>query len=348
MSPGDESGRSSASLLAPLAEILRQERDRTVPADTRLLYYLGALFVIFFSVEVATGILLMIYYRPSAQAAYYSIGIITDEVRLGWLVRSVHRWCSDLIILFSFLYVIWVYFSRAYRPPRQLNWVLGILVLILVLTLGFTGTLLPWDQYAYWYTDSARQTIAAVPLLGNAILALIWGGWEIGEEVLLRFYAFHAGVLPWLATSLLFLHVLLVWRFGITDAPAGDNDSRRALIPFIPDFLLTLFIAALILGGLLLSVAVFAPPSLSGRADPLLPLTHIHPRWYLLPLRELLRALAGGMAALIVIAFSLVVFLVPLIDRGRRRSTSRKVLQPAVGVLVIGAWVVLGVLGYLR
>ncbi len=345
---GERPGRPNAFLLAPLAQLFQQERDRLVSADAISLYYLAALLVIFFCVEVTTGILLMIYYRPSAQAAYYSIGIIQDEVRLGWLIRSVHRWCADLVIAFSFLYVIRVYFARAYRPPRQLNWVLGILLLIFVLTLGFTGTLLPWDQYAYWYTDSARQIIAGVPIIGNAILALIWGGWEIGEDVLLRFYAFHVGVLPWLATSVFLLLVPLVWRFGIKDVVPDTSRSHRAPTPFIPDFLLKLLIATLLLGGLLLSVAVLAPPSLLARADPLSPLAHTQPRWYFLPQRELLRALAGGMATLSVVAFLLLVLLAPLLDRGPTPSTWRKILQPALGWLVIAAWVFLGVRGSLR
>jgi quinol-cytochrome oxidoreductase complex cytochrome b subunit len=348
MSPADDGGAPSRFLLAPVVDILRQERDRTVPVETSRVYYLGALLVIFFLLEIATGILLMIYYRPSAGAAYYSTGIIMDEVRLGWLLRSVHRWGADLVILLGFLYVIRVYFWRGYQPPRQLNWVLGIVLLILVLTLGFTGTLLPWDQYAYWYTDSARETISAVPVLGNFILGVIWGGWDIGEEVLLRFYALHVGALPWLAASLLLLHVVLVWRFGITEPTPNDGPSRRGAIPFFPDFLVNLFIAALLLAGLLLSVAVFAPPSLLARADPLSPLSHLQPRWYLLPVRELLRALPGPTAALSVMGFLLLLLLVPVIDGGPTPWRSRKIIQPALGWLVVGGWVLLGVLGYLR
>ncbi len=340
-------GTRSRSMLAPLREILRQERQRTVPAHTSVLHYLGALAVIFFLVEAATGILLLVYYRPSASAAYYSTGIIMDEVRFGWLVRSLHRWGSDLLILFCFLHLIRVYFSRAYLAPRQLNWIIGVLLLVLVLTLGFTGTLLPWDQYAYWYIDGARKTIAAVPVMGNVVLALIWGGWEIGEEVLLRFYAFHVGVLPWLALAFLLVHVLLVWRLGIK-TPATGTGRPAAPTPFLPDFLLSLLVTALLVAGLLVTVAVCFPATLAEPADPLSPLGHAQPRWYLMPLRELLRGLPGGAAATTVAAFLLVVLLVPALDRSVAPPRWLRILQPALGLLVIVAWLALTLRGYSR
>ena len=335
-------------MLSPIREILRLERQRTVPPHISVLHYLGALAVIIFFVEAASGILLMVYYRPSAGAAYYSTGIIMDEVRLGWLVRSLHRLGSDLLILLCFLHLIRVYFSRAYQAPRQLNWIIGVLLLVLVLTLGFTGTLLPWDQYAYWYIDGARKTIAGVPVVGSLVLALIWGGWEIGEEVLLRFYAFHVGVLPWLALALLLLHVLLIWRFGIKAPAPAHAPPDAAPTPFLPDFLLSLLMATLLVGGALVSIAVCFPATLGEQADPLSPLGHALPRWYLMPLRELLRGLPGGAASLTVMAFFLVVLFVPALDRGAAQPRWSRILQPALGLLVIAAWLALTLRGCVR
>lgn len=334
-------------MLSSLKELLATERERTVPAHLGVLHYLGALALMLLLMETTTGILLMIYYRPSAVAAYYSTAIITDEVRLGWLVRAVHHWGADLLIFVAFLHLIRVYFSRAYLPPRQLNWMIGLALLILLVTLGFTGTLLPWDQYAYWYIDSARQTIADIPLLGNVVLALIWGGWEIGEEVLLRFYALHVGVLPWLGLALLSLHLLLVWRLGIQEPAHGEGVPQLPRTPF-PDFLITLFMVGLIVGGCLFSVAVVFPPSLLEQADALTPLTHPQPLWYLLPVHESLRSLPGGIAALAVGTFVLLLLIVPALDRGPAQPTSKNALRRVLGVLVIAAWILLGVKGYLR
>ena len=335
-------------MFAPLKELLRTERERTIPVHLSRWNYIGALALIFLLVQTATGILLMVYYRPSAAAAYFSTGIIADEVRLGWLMRSVHHWGSDLVILLGFLHLVGVYFARAYQPPRHLNWMIGLVLLMLILTLGFTGILLPWDQYAYWYIDSARGTISAIPVLGNLVLGLIWGGWELGEEVLLRFYTFHVGVLPWLAFSVLFLHLLLVWRFGIKQPAGSAGVVRPAATRFFPDFVANLFMVVLIVGGLLLSVAVIFPPVLLERADPLVPLSYAPPRWYLLPVRESLRGLPGVVAALAVVAFTLLLFLVPVLDRQPAPSTRNRIVQRALGILVIAAWILLGARGCLR
>lgn len=335
--------------LAPLKAVLRRERERTIPGRVGLRHYLGALLLFFLGVQVVTGVLLMVYYRPSTGAAYYSTGVIMDEVRFGWLVRSLHRWGTDFIVGLLVLHLIRVYFSRAYRPPRQLNWALGIILLVLVLALAFTGTLLPWDQYAYWYVDAARKTIAGIPVLGNVLLGLFWGGWEIGEAVLLRFYAFHVGVLPWLALSLLGAHVLMVWRFGASEpAHAAEPPRARAGIPFYPDFLVHLLIAVLLVAGLLLSVAILFPPDLAPRANPLSPFLHARPRWYLLPVRELLRDLPAGVAAPAALVFLLLLFLAPVLDRRSQPSPWWLRMQRLCGAAVIAAWVLLGLRAYWR
>jgi len=331
-----------------LKELVRAERGRTVSAHLTGFHYLGVMMLVAFVCEATTGILLMIYYRPSAAAAYHSTAIITDEVRLGWLVRSLHRWGADALIFLASMHMIRVYFARAYRPPRSINWVVGVLMLVLLLALGFTGTLLPWDQYAYWYIDSARQTIAAVPVLGNLVLGLFWGGWDLGEEVLLRFYAFHVGVLPWLAFTLIGVHTLLVWRLGIQEPAPTRAPRPEVRTPFFPDFVATLFILTLLAGGVLFSAAVVFPPSLFQQADPLLPLAHTLPRWYLLPVRELLRALPGGLAASAVVVGAVLIFLVPVLDRYRGTSVPRLVVQRAIGVLAIAAWALLTAKGYWR
>jgi len=335
-------------LFSPLKDIWRAERQRTVRTHITSLHYLGALAVIFIAVEIFTGILLMIYYRPSAGAAYHSCGIIMDEVRLGWLIRALHRWGADLVIILSLLHLLRVYFARAYHPPRQLNWVVGVCLLVLLLALGFTGTLLPWDQYAYWYIDSARATIAGVPALGNFLLGVFWGGWEIGEEVLLRFYVFHVGVLPWMVVGLVCLHLWLVWRLGIQEPAEAAGSASRPPTVLFPDFVINLFIIVLLVGGILLSVAVIFPPTLGRQADPLSPLSHTLPRWYLLAVRELLRGLPGGVAALSVLAFFVLLFLVPKLDASRHPPRGIQLLHRALGLLVILAWAFLSARGFAR
>lgn len=348
MSLGQSEKPERRSYVSVITEILLGDRERTVPAHLTVFHYLGALALVFFILQIVTGTLLMVYYRPSVAFAYQSIGTIMDDVRLGWLIHALHSRGADLLVLLMVLHMIRVYFSRAYQAPRQLNWAVGILLLLLVFALGFTGTLLPWDQYGYWATESARRTILDIPGLGSLLLGLFWGGWDLGEEVLLRFYALHIGVLPWLAALLLFLHFLMVWRFGIKEPSRVPSGTRGDPIPLFPDYMLNLLLGALIIVGLLITAAVVYPPPLMERADPLTDLTPLRQRWYLVPLAELLRDLPEPITALVVFFLLLALLAIPLIDRGRVRNGWPKLVQRGVGILLIAVFFLLGLNGYLR
>jgi quinol-cytochrome oxidoreductase complex cytochrome b subunit len=283
----------------------------------------------------------MVYYRPAAEETYSSMVMITDEVRLGWLVQGLHRWGADLLMLLALLHLARVYFSRAYQAPRQLNWIVGLLLLLSLFAFAFTGTLLPWDQYAYWATYFAREIIAGIPLLGNVLLDLLWGEKGIGAVALLRFYVFHVGILPWMTAFFLFIHLTMIWRLGIKEPPLGGTT------PFYPDFLVNLLIAALLIFGLLLLGAVLLPTPLLGQADPLSPLAGVKPRWYFLPLHELLRHSSGGTVALIITVFFLLLLLVPFFDRSPEVRVWRRVLLWVLGCLALAGWFLVGLRAYI-
>jgi quinol-cytochrome oxidoreductase complex cytochrome b subunit len=328
------------SLFSSLTEIFQAELDRTVPARLHIFHYLGGLTFVVVSLQVVTGILLMVYYRPAPEGAYSSLVMIRDEVRLGWLVQGLHHWGADLLLLLAFLHMIRVYFSRAYQAPRQYNWMVGLLLLLALFAFAFTGTLLPWDQYAYWSTYFARGIIADIPVVGNLLLQLLWGG-EADEGALLRFYVFHVGILPWMTIFFLFLHLSMVWRLGIKEPSVGGRT------PFFPDFLVNLLMATFLIFGLLLLGAVLLPPPLLEQANPLSPIPGVKPWWYFLPLHELLRHLSGGIVALIVAAFFLLLFLVPVLDRRPDVRMRRRVLLWVLGSLTCAGWLWVGLRGYL-
>jgi len=330
-------------VLSPLTDIIRAERDRTVPAYVSLPRYLGGLALAFLCLQIGTGILLMIYYRPSIAAAYLSTGVIIDEVNLGWLMRSVHRRGADLVLLLAAFHLVRIFFSRAYANPRQMTWVSGILLLLVIVAFDLTGVLLPWDQYAYWSTDLLKESLGSVPLLGHMLVTVLWGGADLGEAGLLRFYAFHIAVLPWVGLFVLAFHLFLVWRFGLKH-PEGS--TPRPGILFFPDFLLELFIAFLWTLGLLLSLAIIFPVPLGYEADPLAPLEIVQPRWYLVPLDRLLHVLSTPAVALLaLVAFAAFLFL-PMLDAGAEESARGKSLRLAVVLVVAAAWMLLGVRGY--
>ncbi|HVN84510.1 MAG TPA: cytochrome b N-terminal domain-containing protein [Candidatus Binatia bacterium] len=336
---------STPSFFGPLADIVRGELDRPVATRVNPWRILGALAFFFFCVQIVTGLLLMVYYQPSADGAHYSMQIIVDEIRFGWLVRALHWWSSDLLLITAFLHLIRTYFARAYHAPAQVSWMSGVLVLVVLLAFGFTGTLLPWDQFAYWSVDSSRQTIAAIPWLGGLLLNLFWGGWDLGQEVLLRFYAVHVGILPVIAMVLLGAHLLAVWQTNI-NGPALSPTLSRAHPRVAADVLLTVLMVFMLTLGVLVSLATLYPPPLLGPADPLAPLAGVQPRWYLLPARPLLRSLSGTTAAVAVFMLFLLTLFVPFIDRGIDSST-RRVVRWLLGLATVAAWIFFAVRQYL-
>ena len=177
-------------------------------------FCLGGLSLALFISLTLTGVLLMFYYHPSAPRAYEDMKDLEFVVSSGVFLRNLHRWSAHLMVIGVFLHMLRVYFSAAYRPPREFNWVVGVLLLILTLLLSFTGYLLPWDQLAYWATTVGTNMAGAVPILGEKIRFLLLGGNVIGENTLIRFYVLHCVVLPIAIVVLMGVHFWRVRKDG--------------------------------------------------------------------------------------------------------------------------------------
>jgi quinol-cytochrome oxidoreductase complex cytochrome b subunit len=170
-------------------------------------------------VQVVTGVILAMYYRPDPDTAYESIRHITDDVWAGWLVRGMHRWGASVFIILMFLHVGRVFLYGAYKYPRELNWIVGVLILFLGMLEGFTGYLLPWDQTAYWATVVGINLQATGPFVGPFLQGVLAGGAEIGTDTLARFYAIHMLLIPGALFALIGLHLWLVVRIGVSSPP---------------------------------------------------------------------------------------------------------------------------------
>lgn len=189
---------------------------RPVPEDLDYTYCFGGMAFTFFLVLAFTGILLSLYYIPSEKEAFKSIVMITEEVVLGWLIRSLHKWSATLFILSIILHTIRVFVSRAYRPPRELNWMAGVAAFVLVMASGFTGYLLPWDQKAYWATEVGTSMAHTVPYIGEHLMYAIRGGPEVSGATLIRFYSLHVLGLPLSIAAVLWAHFHMIKRQGIS------------------------------------------------------------------------------------------------------------------------------------
>ncbi|HEX7588861.1 MAG TPA: cytochrome b N-terminal domain-containing protein [Anaerolineae bacterium] len=180
-------------------------------------FYLGGITLFFFMVQAITGILLAIYYHPTPEAAYDSILFIMNDVNFGWLIRSIHAWSANLMIIFCVLHLLRVAIQGAYRPPRELTWLVGIGLLLLTLGFGFTGYLLPWDERAFWATTVGTQIAGSVPLIGNYIQDFLRGGPDLSTLTLSRFFDVHVLVLPAALIGALLVHILFIHQQGLAD-----------------------------------------------------------------------------------------------------------------------------------
>ncbi len=178
---------------------------------------LGGLSFVFFINQAITGILLLLYYKPTTTEAYKSVVEIVNVVPYGWLIRGMHAWGANLMILFVFMHMLRVFFVGAYKSPRDFNWVTGVLLLIITLLFGFSGYLLPWTQLSYWATTVGTEAFGTVPFIGEYMKYFIRGGAEINQLTLTRFFALHVVILPAIIMVLLTLHFLMIRRQGISE-----------------------------------------------------------------------------------------------------------------------------------
>ena len=182
----------------------------------RWYFCLGGITFALFLIQGVTGILLSLYYRPTPGEAYESILFIMNNVRFGWLIRSIHSWSSTLMIAFCVAHMLRVFITGSYKRPRELNWVAGVFLLLLTLAFGFTGYLLPWDQKALWGSTIGSEILGIIPGIGGWLLGLLRGGLEITGLTLTRFYGIHMLVLPVLAVLFLAVHFVIIRRQGIS------------------------------------------------------------------------------------------------------------------------------------
>jgi quinol-cytochrome oxidoreductase complex cytochrome b subunit len=206
---------------------LRYFLFRKVPGDTSWWHTLGSATLTAFLVQLGTGVILAMYYKPDPKSAYESVQHINNDVTLGWLVRGMHRWGASVFIILIFFHMARVFLFGAYKYPRELNWIVGVLLLPLALLEGFSGYLLPYDQTAYWATVVGININGTAPFLGPFLASFLRSGSEIGADTLSRFYSLHMLLLPGAILGLIGLHLYLVVRLGVSSPPWSPEAAGR-------------------------------------------------------------------------------------------------------------------------
>jgi cytochrome b6 len=319
----------------PLKEVEEIIEHKTVPQHRHSIwYYLGGMTLFFFLVQVITGILLLLYYRPSADEAYDSVQFIMTRVPFGWLIRSLHSWSANLMVAALFVHLFSAIYMKAYRRPRELTWLSGVGMLFITLGFGFTGYLLPWNELAFFATRVGTDLAGAIPGIGETTVRFLRGGPEVTGATLTRFYGVHVAILPAFTSLILIAHLLLVQYHGMSvppsvEAEAAKQGRRVPHMPFVPHFALRDLFGWTVALALLAGLAAFLPWELGARADPFAPApAGIQPEWYFLWSFQALKLMPGhvlGIEGELVAVLGMglgaaALVLLPFLDRNTVRS----------------------------
>ncbi len=326
---------------------------KRLPPHTSWLHVFAGLSLLLFVNQTITGILLLMYYRPTPEAAHKSIQFITADVHFGWLYRQVHAWGASLMILAMMLHMMRTFFSGAYKKPRELTWMTGAMIFIITIAFGFTGYLLPWNQIAFWATTVGTESAAKVPLVGEWLRFFLRGGDAVTGETLSRFFVVHVIILPWILAGLVGIHLVLMRIHNLSTLEAVGEErpfKPEHGIPFFPVHAAKEAAAALILLAVLVTLSVLAPWEIGEPADPLSTPAHIKPEWYFLPSYQLLKFFEGPYGAVVGIVacsipFVLLVFW-PFLDRGKQRHPKKRPLAVGLGLFGLLGALFLGILGH--
>jgi cytochrome b6 len=345
-----------------LSSLLAFARHKEVPvgAHSPVWYYLGGVTMFFFLVQIATGILLLMYYQAGESTSYESMRYIVTKVPFGWLVRSAHCWSAHLMVMSLLLHMWSVFFLKAYRKPRELTWLTGIALFGLALGFGFSGYLLPWNELSFFATAVGTDSVKSVPVIGEWMLRVMRGGDEVSIRTLYRFFALHVCVLPIATFALLGVHLLFIQMQGMAPPLTGHAAPRRKGMPFFPNFAMRDLLLWIVAVNVLALLATLLPhgPGLPGmewelgnKADPLKPAyPGIKPEWYFLWMYQLLKEFPAHLLGLegpqVCLALATVLLgiwgLVPFIDRAASRNQASPVFTDfGVGIVYFLAFLML-------
>jgi quinol-cytochrome oxidoreductase complex cytochrome b subunit len=307
------------------APIFAFMRKKDVPRHKHsFLYYTGSSILLFLIIQIVTGIMLALYYKPTLEQANASVARIMTEIPLGWIIRSVHSWSASFMIALVMIHLVGIALVKAYRSPREATWMTGVFLLVVSMLFGFTGYLLPWDDLSLSATKVGTDIPKAIPVIGAWVTKFLRGGDDVTGDTLTRFFVFHVCVLPFVIFLILAVHIFLVQKHGMSlPLEAEVKKERVPSLPFWPNFLLRESVAWLVLFGLLVTIAVMFAPSLGPAANLLAPAPlGVKPEWYFLFLFQTLKIFPAHvlfvsgetLAVLLILAAGVFFFVLPLID----------------------------------
>jgi ubiquinol-cytochrome c reductase cytochrome b subunit len=319
--------------------LLKHALDEPVLGGASMAYVFGSVLLFVLLLQLTTGVLLAFYYAPSATDAWASVANIQDGVTMGWLVRGLHHHGASAMVIVAGLHMLQTAVWGAYKRPRELNWIVGVLMFGLIMAFALTGYLLPWDQTGYWATKVATGIAGSSPMIGDQLKQAVQGGNEYGNLTITRFFALHVFVLPAMMLGLVGIHLALFRKHGVTPSwRKSKSELERDVQPFWPDQLFRDFVAMAIAFAAILAYTVHehgAP--LDGPADPSIGFD-ARPEWYFRPLFQLLKYFSGDAERIVALGAPVVIggFLLALPFADRKPSRAPAARPIVMALLAVG------------
>jgi ubiquinol-cytochrome c reductase cytochrome b subunit len=321
-----------------------------IPRNLNYWYTFGGILIFMLAAQIATGVVLAMHYTADAELAFESVEKIMRDVNYGWLLRYSHAVGASMFFVAVYIHIARGLYYGSYKAPREILWILGVIIFLLMIATAFMGYVLPWGQMSFWGATVITNLFSAIPLVGEAIVTWLWGGFAVGDPTLNRFYALHY-LLPFMIAGVVVLHIWALHIAGQTNPTGIEIKSKQDVVPFTPHATIK-DAFSLIVFLILFSWFLFYHPNYLGHADnyveanPLVTPAHIVPEWYFLPYYAILRAIPSKLGGVIAMFGSIaVLFFLPWLDTSRVRSTAyRPLYKPFFWVFVADA-VLLGWLG---
>jgi len=318
---------------------IRNFLTEDVPGGVSYWYVFGSATLIVFAIQIITGIILTFYYQPSSLTAWESTLFIYKHVYLGSFLISLHYWGASAMIVLMSMHLLQVLMFGAYKRPRELQWVVGVLLFFFVLSMGLTGYLLPWDLNAYFATQVAINIAASVPIVGPFIYHFLSDGSTLGTLTIGRFFGLHVWATPALLVGLVGLHLFIFKHNGAAGPP--QDEPPKTFGRFYPDQVYIETLTALAVVAVIVLLAVFMPAPLLAKADPNNSRFVPAPAWYFYALYGLLRIFPQNLSLVPTVIlpgiFSLVLLLLPWLDRNPSRVLARRPYLVTLTILSVGA-----------
>ena len=335
----------------PLLTLAHHINDYPTPKNLNYWWTFGGILTFFLIIQIITGLVLAMHYVAHADLAFGSVEHIMRDINYGWLIRYVHANGSSMFFLAVYIHIFRALFYGSYKAPREMIWIIGMLIYMLMMATAFMGYVLPWGQMSFWAATVITNLFSAIPLVGESITSWLWGGYAVGSPTLTRFFSLHY-LMPFLIFGLVILHI---WALHIpgNNNPVGIDIKKpsKETVPFHP-YIVIKDLFALIIFLIIFSGFVFFVPNVLGHPDnyieanPMVTPSHIVPEWYLLPFYAILRSVPDKLGGVVVMfAAVFILMFLPWLDTSKVRSAVFRPLYKVFFWILVIDVIVLGYIG---